>query len=67
MTIDKNAGFTVTDSSSDSYSVKCVKAKNKKLPLGRNVTSRKKKASIGWMPSLLISKEVYYFLYSIVA
>ncbi|WP_158556254.1 hypothetical protein [Phocaeicola massiliensis] len=42
MTIDKNAGFTVTDSSSDSYSVKCVKAKNKKLPLGRNVTSRKK-------------------------
>ena len=30
MTIDKNAGFTVTDSSSDSYSVKCVKAKNKK-------------------------------------
>jgi len=43
MTIDKNAGFTVTDSSSDSYSVKCVKAKNKKLPLGRNVTSRKKK------------------------
>jgi hypothetical protein len=67
MTIDKNAGFTVTDSSSDSYSVKCVKAKNKKLPLGRNVTSRKKKASNLWMPSLLISKEVYYFLYSIVA
>jgi len=42
MTIDKNAGFTVTDSSSDSYSVKCVKAKNKKLPLGRNVTSRRR-------------------------
>jgi len=42
MIIDKNAGFTVTDSSSDSYRVKCVKAKNKKLPVGRNVTSRKK-------------------------